>query len=151
MADLFSLHLLYYSWVQNSALYYLRQKIKKCRLYSEQAVLRNGAQLHLEGEFVKWNRKLRSLKRELENDNTGATILHYSGTCHPQYLQVWGFFCSRIKYISDWPSTVGASGIVVHLFWKQRRSHLIASIRSWITDVTGTVPDHKLLKKNISC
>lgn len=91
MVDVFSLHLLYYSCVQTTALCELEgQKGKKCRLYSEQAVLRNGAQLCLEGGLVKW--KLIRLKGELEKDNLGTTVIHSWCTGHPQYLQVWGFF-----------------------------------------------------------
>lgn len=158
MVDVFSLHLLYYSCVQTTALYELEgQKGKKCRLYSEQAVLRNGAQLCLEGGLVKW--KLICLEGELEKDNLRTTIIHSWCTGHPQYLQVWGFFHSRRKYVPDCSFTdsqqnpepcTGAPGIAAHLFWKWRWSHLISSMCSWITEVTGTVPDHKLLKKNIS-
>lgn len=47
-------------------------------------------------------------------------------------------------------ATIGAPGIATHPIWKWRQSHLISFMCSWITDVTGAVPNHKLLKKNIS-
>lgn len=105
-------------------------------------------------------RKMTSLKRKLGKGNWRAIILHSWCSCH--YAQyVWGFFCSRCNTYQTVHSLinneksrttlfVGASGMVARSFWKWRWSHLIASMHCWIADVTGSVPDHKLLKKNIS-